>query len=241
MPDSTEFLPKNLYWDKPEYILEESIDAQKHLLEGYYGILNRVDRKRLEEAHSPTNVAISLTGDPTFYPEISELIDYYKKKHFSTFLVTNGMLPKVVEEMHLPHQLYISVDAPDEKTQRKIDLPLISDAWERLNKTLEILPSLDTRRVIRITLVKDWNDIAPEEYAKLVERSEADFLEVKGYVYVGGSRQRMFPSNMPSHQDVKNFSFEIERHLGYDIIDEKMDSRVVLLSSGKKKARVFNR
>ena len=33
----------------------------------------------------------------------------------------------------------------------------ISDGWNQINQTLELLPSLDTRTVIRHTLVKNWN------------------------------------------------------------------------------------
>jgi len=225
--------------DEPEVIVEQSIIAQRKLLEGYYGLLDRVDKNKLDEAMNPNQVAISLAGEPTIYPYISDLIAAYESHGFTTFLVTNGLLPETIENMHLPTQLYMSLDAPNEEIHKKVNIPLVNDSWARINKTLELFPSLDTRRVIRITLVKGWNDVFPEQYAKLVEKSEVDFLEVKAFMLVGYSRKRLRIENMPLHEEVLSFAKQIEEHLpGYKIIDEKKDSRVVLLSNGKKNTKI---
>ncbi|MCD6522629.1 MAG: 4-demethylwyosine synthase TYW1 [Candidatus Diapherotrites archaeon] len=232
-------IPMPEQWDEPEVIVEQSIIAQRKLLEGYYGLLDRVDKNKLDEAMNPNQVAISLAGEPTIYPYISDLIAAYESHGFTTFLVTNGLLPETIENMHLPTQLYMSLDAPNEEIHKKVNIPLVNDSWARINKTLELFPSLDTRRVIRITLVKGWNDVFPEQYAKLVEKSEVDFLEVKAFMLVGYSRKRLRIENMPLHEEVLSFAKQIEEHLpGYKIIDEKKDSRVVLLSNGKKNTKI---
>ena len=49
-------------------------------------------------------------------------------------------------------------------------------------------------------------------------------------MWVGYSRQRLEIQNMPYHNEVKNFAKELAKLTGYKIIDEKKESRVVLLS-----------
>ncbi|MEM2918081.1 MAG: 4-demethylwyosine synthase TYW1 [Candidatus Altiarchaeota archaeon] len=217
-------------FDEPEFIFEEAIKAQRSLLSGYGGIPDRVNMKKLKEAQNPTNVAISLSGEPTIYPKISELIEIFHRKNFTTFLVTNGTFPEVLERMKMPTQLYISLVAPTEEYYRRICNPLILDGWEKFNTSLELFPSLETKKVVRLTLVKGLNDILPKEYAKLIEKAEPDFLEVKSYMFLGGSRKRLSLENMPSFEECKNFAEKINEFLNYNFKDEKKDSRVVLLS-----------
>jgi tRNA wybutosine-synthesizing protein 1 len=57
-------------------------------------------------------------------------------------------------------------------------------------------------------------------------------VEPKAYVFVGASRERLSIENMPSHETVKDFGKRLATKLGYDTVDEKTDSRVLLLSSG---------
>ncbi|MCD4740499.1 4-demethylwyosine synthase TYW1 [archaeon] len=221
-------------WDAPDEIIEKSIEAQRELLQGYYGF-DKVNKAKLDEAMNPNQVAISLAGEPTLYPHLSQLIDAFNERKFTTFLVTNGLAPKVLSELSLPTQLYISLSAPTESVHKKLNVPMIPGTWKALNDSLELMPSLDTRKVIRITLVKGWNDINPELYAKLISKAQPDFVEVKSYMFVGDSRKRMTIENMPYHEDTKAFAEQIEQRLeGYKIVDEKKASRVVLLSNGKK-------
>jgi len=111
----------------------------------------------------------------------------------------------------------------------------VAKGWEKLNETLELLPSLDTRTVIRHTLVKGWNLGYEKEYAKLIEKAEPWFIEPKGYMYVGYSRQRMSMNNMPSHEEIKEFAQKLAELTGYKIEAERGDSRVVLLGRGKER------
>ena len=96
-------------------------------------------------------------------------------------------------------------------------------------RTLEILPSLDTRTVIRHTLVKDVNFGWVDDYAKLDRIADPDLIEPKGYVFVGGSRMRLSMSCMPSFDEIRDFSFQLGQRMGMEIINERADSRVVLL------------
>ncbi|MEM4396426.1 MAG: 4-demethylwyosine synthase TYW1 [Candidatus Woesearchaeota archaeon] len=219
--------------DDPTTIIEESIKAQRKLLSGFGGN-NKVDKTKFKEAQEPMHFAISLTGEPTLYPRLPELIKELHKRGKTTFLVTNGqhpeMIQKLIDENALPTQLYISVDAPTKELYQKIDHPLNPDGWERLMKTLEIISKLNNyRTVFRITLVKGINDVLPEEYAKLILFANPMFVEVKSYMWVGHSRSRLKFENMPTHQDVLEFSEKLANHLNWKIIDQKKESRVTLI------------
>jgi tRNA wybutosine-synthesizing protein 1 len=215
--------------DNPEEIIEGCIKGQRQLISGFKGF-EGVNLKKWKEAQNPNNAAISLIGEPTMYPKLSGLIDEFHKRKFSTFLVTNGQFPDALEKISEPTNLYISLDAPDKETYRKIDRPSLPDFWERLNKSLELLPSFSCRKVLRLTLVKGRNMGFPEKYAKLIQKSGADFVEAKGYVHVGESQKRLPRDAMPTHEEVKAFAEQISKSSGYMYKDEQKESRVVLLS-----------
>ncbi|MBW2966268.1 4-demethylwyosine synthase TYW1, partial [Candidatus Woesearchaeota archaeon] len=217
--------------DEPEEIIEKSIKAQRELLSGLGGVSH--SEKHLKEAQNPSHVAISLAGEPTFYEKLSQLIESFHKKNIKTFLVTNGTLPERLESLEiLPTQLYVSLCSNSKEMMGKTQKPLISDAWEKLNRTLELFPSLKTRRVVRLTMVKNLNMSEPEKYAKLIERTNCDFIEIKAGMAVGFSRlqNRIKYEDMASHDEIKEFAERIENSIGYKIKDEKRDSRVVLLT-----------
>ena len=226
--------------DDPKMILEDAIKGQQKLITGFKGD-PRCDRKKWDEANQPNMVACSLSGEPTLYPQLGEFFEECHNKGMTTFLVTNGTTPEVLEKLDpLPTQLYVSLIAPNKEIYKKLGNPLIPDGWEKLQQTLDLLPSLDTRTVIRHTLVNNWNldDTFIPDYARMIKRSNPDFVEPKGYVFVGQSRQRMTIKNMPTHDQIKQFSSLLSDELSYPITNEKSDSRVVLLSSGKKPDRI---
>lgn len=216
-------------WDEPEFIVDKSIEAQRRLVSGFKGD-DRCDPKIWEEARNPNQVAISLTGEPTMYPYLGELIAEYKKRGFTTFLVTNGTIPEALGELEpLPSQLYVSIDAPNEEVYRKLCIPKEKGSWRKLMETIQLLPSLDTRTVARHTLVKGWNLGYEEEYAELDLMGDVDFIEPKGYVYVGYSRERMSMDNMPSFDEVLKFAKKVSRITGYKMMGEFKPSRVTIL------------
>jgi tRNA wybutosine-synthesizing protein 1 len=218
-------------YDEPQEIIDLSIKAQRELLSGLGGVPH--NETHLKEALNPKHAAISLDGEPTLYPKISELIEEFHKRDMTTFLVTNGTLPERLESLEtLPTQLYVSLSSNSKEMFERTQKPLISNAWERLNQTLKLLLSLKTRKVIRMTLVKNLNMSEPEKYAKLIEKALPDFVEVKAGMSVGFARSqnRIKYEDMASHDEIKEFSGKIADSLGYKIKDEKKDSRVVLLN-----------
>jgi tRNA wybutosine-synthesizing protein 1 len=217
--------------DEPSEIIDGAIKLQRKLLEGYAGVPEKVNQKKYREAQDPNQAAISLSGEPTIYPKIGELITEFKRRNFSTFLVTNGTLPKRLEQLEtLPTQLYLSMVAPDPAIYKHVCNPSHPGNWDRILETIALFPSLDTRKAVRITLVKGINMVSPEGYAKLLSKAQPDYIEVKAYMYVGASRMRLTIDNMPSFAEVQGFATDLSAATGYRIKDYKRDSRVILLS-----------
>lgn len=175
-------------WKEPEEMLGALIEQQRKLVSGFKGD-PRCTKQMWDECREPKQVAISLAGEPTMYPYLSDLIALCERRGMTTFLVTNGTFPEVLEKMDsLPTQLYLTVAAPNEELYKRLCVPRIEGGWDKLMRTLELFPSLATRTVIRHTLVKDWNLGWEKEYAKLDAIADPLYVEPKGYVFVGDSR-----------------------------------------------------
>jgi tRNA wybutosine-synthesizing protein 1 len=214
----------------PETILAGIHKYQKKALAGYNAVLdNTVTEKLWQEALDPKHVAISLSGEPTLYRQLPELIDLFNNKGYTTFLVSNGTNPEMLRRCN-PFQMYVSLDAPDRETYHSICRPL-EDYWERVNESLRLL---DTRRsAVRVTLIKGLNDFAPERYASILQESGASFVEIKGYMYLGYSRNRLARENMPEHALVRSFAEKVAATCDYRFKDENELSRVVVLERTK--------
>jgi tRNA wybutosine-synthesizing protein 1 len=220
----------------PEELLEGCLSEQRYLVSGFKGD-PRCDTRLWEEARSPNQVAISLSGEPTLYPDLGEFIALCKRRGMTTFLVTNGSVPKALAALSpMPTQLYVTVAAPNEELFERLCVPQFPRAWSNLMETLELLPSLSTRTVIRHTLVEGWNLGWEDEYARLDQKADPTFIEPKGYVFVGDSRTRMTIHNMPAHASVREFARRIADRTAMEMLGEREDSRVVVL--GRKGARL---
>ncbi|MBT0159610.1 4-demethylwyosine synthase TYW1 [Candidatus Bathyarchaeota archaeon A05DMB-2] len=224
-------------WDSVEEIVSGSLRAQDKILSGYMGN-SKVDWRKLTEALRPRHVAISLTGEPTLYENLGELIRTFHHEGFTTFLVSNGTMPsKLAELSEEPTQLYISVCAPNEQVFRRVCRPQLPSAWAKLRETLGSLPSFRCPTVIRMTLVRGHNMEPVEGYAELVEKASPTYIEAKAYMHVGFSTLRLRFEDMPEHGEVYAFAERLAELTGYGIIDEAVESRVVLLSTRKKPIR----
>ncbi len=225
--------------DSPKEIIQDCIKAQRKLLAGFGGS-KESDKNKLKEAQNPKHFAISLSGEPTLYKKLPELIKLLDEKKTTSFIVSNGENPEMIKKIN-PTQLYISMIAPNETLFRKISNSCHRDCWKRYLKTLKLLKkkSGETRTVLRLTLIKGLNMLEPENYAKLIKISEPDFIEIKAYMHIGFSQNRLKKENMPEHKEVKDFAKKILKYLpNYKKIDEKENSRVVLLSNGKKEKKI---
>lgn len=238
---STPYSTKWLWnYDSPDEIFEKIIEGQRKLISGFGGS-DKANKKKLKEAQNPKHFALSLIGESIMYPKINDFIKFLHKKGCSTFLVTKGQFPEKLAKLEPVTQLYISMDAPNKKIYDKLNKPLFKDGWNRFNKSLEILRKLrkKTRTTIRLTCIKGINMLEEHNYAKLIKKSNPLFIEVKAYMFVGSSRLRLEQKNMPRHHEVKEFAEKIAKLINYKIIDEKPNSRVVLLAKKDFKGRVM--
>jgi tRNA wybutosine-synthesizing protein 1 len=216
-------------YDDPEALLDRSVEAQRRILSGFKGDPD-VRLERWDEAQTPRHIAISLTGEPTLYPKLNRFLELCHERGITTFLVTNGMNPDALRALDpLPTQLYVSVTAPNAEVFRRLTLPAQEDAWERLLESLSIVRELPTRRVVRHTLVKGWNLGWVGAYAELDQIALPDFIEPKGYVYMGKSRHRLGRDQEPTHEEVSEFAQRLASKTGYLYLDESPESKVALL------------
>jgi len=221
--------------DEPEFIIKNSLEAHHKLLVGFGGS-DKANKAAFEKSKEVKHVALSLTGEPITYPRLNEAIDLFHKQGISTFLVTNSQYPEQVKNLNPITQLYLSVDAPTKEMLKEVDVPLFSDYWERMNQCLDHLAEKKQRTCIRLTMIKGINDSHLDKYAELILKGYPDFLEVKAYMFVGPSRQRLNKENMPLHEEVVIFAKELAKHLPeYEIVSEHIPSRVVMIAKKKYK------
>jgi tRNA wybutosine-synthesizing protein 1 len=227
---------EEVVWDSPEEIVEGCIKEQKRLISGFKGS-PKTNKDVFAEAEVPKHAAISLIGEPTLYPYLNELIQEFHSHGMTTFVVTNGTNPEVLRQIS-PSQLYLSLNAPDEAIYKKV---AHANYWSQIKESLEEIRRKKgrTRTVIRITCIEGLNMVKPDGYAELLEIAKPDFVEVKAYMHIGYSRKRLSREAMPAHSRVKEFASEIAELLAsasnYKIVDESEISRVVLISSGRKR------
>lgn len=240
--------------DSPKDIVYGCIKAQRELLSGFKvnerpkkKQLSKADMRKFREAQEPMQFAISLSGEPMVYEHIGGIIEELRKRRKTSFLVTNGLFPEKMKELEkkkqLPTQLYISVNAPDKEIYDKIHRSSKKDAWGLLNKSLEIMSRLrgKTRTVFRMNLILDLNmaEKYAEKYAELIKKANPMFVEIKAFMCVGFANQRIPYEKMPYHKDIVGFSKKILEFIPeYKILDEKKESRVVLLGKDKDEAKI---
>ena len=227
---------------EPEEIIQKLMAERRKLIMGHYGDPNQ-DKQKLDESLLPSHYAISLSGEPTMYPKLPELIKYLKslEETKSIFLVTNGqepdMIQRLADEDALPTQLYLSTNAADHESFLKINRPRYDDSWKRWNNTLDLLSTLDTRTVLRITLIKNWNDsykMIPV-FTEMFDKSNPHFIEIKSYMHIGRSTNRLEHENMLDMDQVRSFAANVSKHSDrFSLMDESEISRIVILQNEKR-------
>lgn len=145
-----------------------------------------VRAERFAEAMRIRHCALSLVGEPISYPHLNEFTAMLHKEHISSFLVCNAQHPDQLQDLKPVTQLYVSIDASNKDSLRKIDRPLFRDFWERFQRCLQILREKrnEQRTVFRLTLVKGFNiEDEAEGYADLVEKGLPCFSKQSQHVH----------------------------------------------------------
>jgi tRNA wybutosine-synthesizing protein 1 len=206
------------------------LEERRYLVRMAQNELGVVVPERFQEALNPTHVGICLSGEPTLYPKISELIEQTHRLGMSTHLVTNGTVPDRLEAMStLPSHLFVSLYAPDERTYLEACRPLVSDGWAKVNKTLRLLPTLPCRSSVELTLVKGLNMIKPEGYARLIEVADPVTVHLKVMQRVGDSIGRVPETAVPTWEEVEEFAEQVSRETGY-IVKDRISPYAILLA-----------
>jgi len=224
---------------EPEDMIKKLMEEREKLIMGHYGDVKSIPKK-LDESLLPVHYAISLSGEPTMYPKLPQLIKYLKSLPAtkSIFLVTNGqepqMLQRLQDENALPTQIYLSTNAADYDSFIRINKPRYDDSWKRWNRSLEMLSKMDTRSVLRMTLIRDHNNSESmiPLFAEMIRKANVHFVEVKSYMHIGRSTNRLERSDMLSFEEVSHFATQLAK-MGkiYDIMDESEVSRIVVLQN----------
>ncbi len=232
--------------DPPDLIFTGMKDGHYKKIKMLKGVPG-VRAERFAEAMKIRHCALSLVGEPIFYPHINELLAMLHKEHISSFLVCNAQHPDQLATLGPVTQLYVSIDASNKESLKRIDRPLHRDFWERFLRCMDILREkrFTHRTVFRLTLVKGFNiDEEAEGYADLVERALPSFVEVKGVTYCGTSTAAgagLSMRNVPFYEEVTAFVLALEsalqkRGLDYGIGAEHAHSCCILLAD---KTRYF--
>jgi len=224
---------------EPQEIVSKLMEERKRLIMGHYGDA-RHEKQKLNESLLPAHYAISLSGEPTMYPKLPDLIKYLKSlpETKSIFLVTNGqepdMLKRLQDEDSLPTQLYLSTNAADYESFLTINRPRYEDSWQRWNSSLKMLSKLNTRTVLRITLIRNYNtdDEMIPAFASMLKMASPNFVEIKSYMHVGRSINRLDHENMLDMDEIRHFATELAKKSGiFSVMDESFISRIVVLQN----------
>ncbi|MCJ1484327.1 hypothetical protein MMC06_004496 [Schaereria dolodes] len=227
--------------DPPEMIFEGAKAAHLKKIKMMRGVPG-VRAERFQEAMRIRHCALSLVGEPIFYPHINDFVGLLHNERISSFLVCNAQHPEQLEALKVVTQLYVSIDASNRDSLRKIDRPLHRDFWERFQRCLDILREkrFRMRTVFRLTLVKNFNvEDEVEGYADLVAKGLPCFVEVKGVTYCGTASSAgagLTMQNVPFYEEVAAFAVALtealdRRGLGYGIGAEHAHSCCVLIAS----------
>jgi tRNA wybutosine-synthesizing protein 1 len=228
--------------DEPDVIVQNLLRERKKLIVGFYGNPKN-DKNKLDDSLDPTHYAISLSGEPTMYPKLPQLIRYLKslKATKSVFLVTNGQEPEMLHRLSnedaLPTQIYLSTNASDRKMFYIINRPRHKDAWERWSKSLQFIATVATRTVLRVTLIKGYNDDYKfiDGLAQIVEEGNPHFIELKSYMHIGMSTERLENNNMLEMQEVREIALKLrDKSPIFSIMDESEISRIVVLQNNER-------
>ncbi len=216
-------------YDDPELLLQKSIDAQRRILSGFKGE-ESVSEERWNESQSPRHIAISLTGEPTLYPKMNRFLELCHERGITTFLVTNGTEPgRAPGPRPAAHPTVCIGHRPQSG-----GVPSAHVAGRR--PRVGPAPGVPRDPPRPPNPARGPPHPRPglepgvgHEYAELDLTARPDFVEPKGYVYMGRSRQRLGRDHVPAHDEIGAFARELSERTGYRVLDESPESKVFLL------------
>jgi tRNA wybutosine-synthesizing protein 1 len=144
------------------------------------------------------------------------------------------MLRRLAAEDALPTQIYLSTNASNKKMFHQVNRPMHRDAWERWWESLRFLATVNTRTVLRMTLIREYNDSTGfvDEFAEMMAQGNPHFIELKSYMHIGMSNQRLEQDHMLEMDEVRGFAGALcEKMASFSVMDESEISRIVVLQN----------
>jgi len=232
--------------EDPKEIIKGCIEARKKLLIGFKGF-DKVDKLKFESYLVPDHAAISLTGEPTLYPKLPQMIDsFFEDYNFRTvFLVTNGtnseMLKKIgIKNKHFPTNIFLSLESTDLENYKSFNFPVgdATDAkrlWDNIEESMRYLSTIKdkTKTILRITAIQKINMDQATEFVQHVKLMQPTHIETKGYSWLGHSRKRLKEENVPTWEEVQGFASELGELCGYEVTNVHEPSMIVQLRKKK--------
>lgn len=193
------------------------------------------------EALRPNHAAISLDGEPMLYPLMSDFVKEFKGRNMTTFIVTNGTLPERIKNLSVyPSQLYITLPAPNEQLYKKICRPMIKNGWTKIMDTMNLIESLSSRTLVRLTAVKDLNinENLLNEYFKIIEKANPNFFEIKGFTLQAKAllinerlkSNKPLQDYFPEYDFLENIALKFEEISNFPLIYKNKASRDFLFA-----------
>jgi len=100
-----------------------------------------------------------------------------------------------------------------------------------------MLSTLGTRTVLRITMIRGYNDddeMIPA-FASLLQKSNVHFVEIKSYMHIGRSTNRLEHSDMLEMDEVRSFADKlVQENNAFTAMDESEISKIVILQNKKR-------
>mgnify|MGYP003508312209 FL=1 len=93
---------------------------------------------------------------------------------------------------------------------------------------------MNTRIVLRMTVIRNFNDSTNyvDEFADMMKIGNPDFIEIKSYMHIGMSTQRLENSDKLDMDEIRNYSHLLCKSLDrFSIMDESEISRIVVLQN----------
>jgi len=100
-------------------------------------------------------------------------------------------------------------------------------------KKLDLLSEINTRTVLRMTMIRNFNDSTNyiDEFTDLMNRGNPNFIEIKSYMHIGMSTHRLENSDMLKMMKIRSLSpFTCKSLATFSIMDESEISRIVVSS-----------
>ncbi|MBY9009898.1 MAG: radical SAM protein [Candidatus Lokiarchaeota archaeon] len=193
------------------------------------------------EALNPNHAAISLDGEPLLYPKLGGLVEEFRGRGMTSFIVTNGTLPERIEGLNsFPSQLYITLPAPNKEIYKKICRPMIKNGWQKITQSLDLINSLSCRTVVRLTAVKNLNlaEYYLDDYIKIIDKANPNFFEIKGFTLQARAlnikkrlkSEKSIQYYFPTYEDLEDLAIKFETKSNFPLIYKNKASRDFLFA-----------